>query len=855
MLGLSAGRSGTGRSAVRLIGVVAVSAVMVGLTFVPIAPVQANDELVPANGTPAVALSIDLDDVTCVPNGVEINGQLNADETAFSSFMSLTDVPDGWTVRSSWVVSSGTPAVETSLGSVDTPVIRPLPTVAPPPAPYVDDVWFGDLVDAGATFTYTVTLQLFDTAPAWVQATQVTISCNGNNVPVVNVATPSAEVVSAPQPTKASLAPSAIAWGECESDEAIEGEQCATVSVPLDHFGSRGTVIDIAVNRFPATSGQSNGALLTNPGGPGVPGLWLARNMSQMYAGTVLAEDYDIIGFDPRGVGESSPAPYCFPSPDGSDSLGNVLDPDWQRYFTADVPATGSYQSMCSAATARYLGFLGSRQVAADMDWIRRAEDIGRGSEKKLAFFGGSYGTRLGEVYLKHFGNHAGAFVLSGAMDPASTYVDINTERAGPPDEVFDMLFAPAAPDGIGDKFYAVVAALSAPASTELNPSAGARAGGRASVPATVDGQEAEVTLASFTGEVSLALRSEPSWPETASYISDTYDVVVNGLNVAIETPPDPLVREPLPDGLPNASETASPSETRASLNSSVIQNTVNCLDLPGVPSSAAEMVQAAESSVPGDPVNYLGWFYPAYMDFCEGLFPSGIDVTDDSEPTKVWPALPLPEGTPAPLIIGSFGDTATPYAWSVAMHEFFLANGIDASLVYYEGAEHVAGVFWPPPICLTNIIIEFFGEAVLPITGSGCSFVSPFSRQPPENVTATAGDTKVAMSWTNPIQRLGGNVDGFLMQIREVSEGLSGSSENDGWVNVEQGSCALIDFEEFTECEVLGLTNGVSYVFRMVTLPEPEYDIAEFSEVSAAVTPEAFVPVDPDAMAPSFTG
>jgi hypothetical protein len=73
--------------------------------------------------------------------------------------------------------------------------------------------------------------------------------------------------------------------------------------------------------------------------------------------------------------------------------------------------------------------------------------------------------------------------------------------------------------------------------------------------------------------------------------------------------------------------------------------------------------------------------------------------------------------------------------------------------------------------------------------------------------------------------------------------------------VNVEQGSCALIDFEEFTECEVLGLTNGVSYVFRMVTLPEPEYDIAEFSEVSAAVTPEALVPVDPVPLVPIFTG
>ncbi len=850
MRGLGAGRRGSGRSAVRLVGVVAVAAVMVGLTFVPIAPVQANDELVPTSGNPTVALSIDLDDVTCVPNGVAVNGQFNADQTGFTSSMSLTDVPDGWTVRSSWVVSSGNPAVETSLGSVDTPVIRPLPTVDPPEAPYVDDVWFGDLVDAGATFTYTVTLQLFDTVSAWVQATQVAISCSGNSWGV-NVTTPLAEVVSAPQPTKASLTPGAIDWGDCESAEAIEGEQCATVSVPLDHFGSRGTVIDIAVNRFPATSGQSNGALLMNPGGPGGPGLSFARGMSQIYAGTALAEDYDIIGFDPRGIGESSPAPYCLYPEDSTDGLGNVLDPDWSSYFAAVVPARGTYKSMCSAATARYLGFLGTRQVAADMDWIRRAEDIGRGSEKKLAFFGGSYGTRLGEVYLQHFGNHAGAFVLSGAVDPASTYVDWYTERTGPPDIEFDIQFAPAAPDGIGDKFYAVVAALTPLAPVGLDPTAGAVEG--VVVPATVDGQEAEVTLASFTAEVSGALRSEPSWPKTARFISDTYDVVVNGLNVAIETPPDPLVGEPLLDVLADDPETASPSEIRASLNSSLMLDAVNCLDMPGVPSSTAEMVQEASDFVSGNPVNYLGWVYVPALGYCEGLFPSGIDVTDDTKPVKVWPALPLPVGTPAPLIIGSFGDTATPYPWSVGMHQYYVDNGVDASLVYYEGGEHVAGVSWPPPVCLCSIIIELFADGVLPISGSGCNFVSPFSRKPPTNVVATAGDTKVAMSWTNPTQRLGGNVDGFLMQVREVSEGLSVSSENDGWVNVAQGSCGDIDFEDYTECEVLGLTNGVSYEFRMLTLPE--YDIAEFSEVSAAVTPEAFVPVDPVPVAPRFTG
>jgi hypothetical protein len=90
-------------------------------------------------------------------------------------------------------------------------------------------------------------------------------------------------------------------------------------------------------------------------------------------------------------------------------------------------------------------------------------------------------------------------------------------------------------------------------------------------------------------------------------------------------------------------------------------------------------------------------------------------------------------------------------------------------------------------------------------------------------------------------------------MQVREATEGLGVSSVDDGWVNVEQGSCADINFEDFTECEVLGLTNGVSYEFRMLT--RPAYDRAEFSEVSAAVTPEASVPVDPVPLVPIFTG
>jgi pimeloyl-ACP methyl ester carboxylesterase len=844
------------RSRLRSVGVMAV----VFATLLVMAPIPATSaSSAPNAGTPSVALLVNPADVSCGAGTVKINGQITPELTGYTSAIGLSDVPDGWTVRSSWEVTTpggGIVGPQTfSLGGVDTPVVNP-GAVSTIISSYVDDVRFAALVSGPppTVFTYTVTAQLFDGQSQWMSGTAVTVECGG--VVAVNAVDLNADVpVTAPDGVQTPPEPEAINWGPCDDPAALTNEQCATIQVPLDQFADQvspagidsvdGIVIELALNRFPA-SGVSKGPMMTNPGGPGGSGLGFARGMASIYQGTSLTEGYDIIGMDPRGVADSSPAPFCMPATSQA-GLDNVLAPDWTAYYDAAVPATGAANTGCSVAGARYLRFLGTRQVAADIDWIRRAEDVTRGGDPlDMNVWGGSYGTRLGEVYLQNFGDKAGNVVLSGAVDPASTYVSFTTDRVGPPDVVAQEMFFPAAPSQTEDQFFEVVQALTpANGQTPLD----------VAVPAIVDDQVTDITLRAFLGTVGGALRSEAAWPGTVAYIADTWTNVVGGLDVAIESPPLPEFGEPgfavSGGGLAGVggqlqlrvANAASADETRLELNGVTIREVVNCIDLPGVPTTSAEMASIATAAVPGDPVNYLGWEF-ATLDGCMGLA-----VTDgDSSPAKVWPALPFPAGTPAPLVIGSVGDTATPFSWSEDLDLFFQDAGIESVLLTYEGAEHVAGFNWPPSWCMYGPIVALFAGDGLPEPGTVCPFISTLNRQPPTDVNAQAGSGEVTLTWALSQQRLGGTVDGFVVEQRRQSDGE--------WVRVDQsgGSCdTILDEPGSLTCVVSGLSNGVGYQFRVATLPVYE-PTALFSEASNEVTPST-EPPSSDPVLPAFTG
>lgn len=817
------------------------------------------------NGGASVDFVVASDDVACLDNGVMITAE-GASPEEFTSFVKLNDVPDGWLVESSWsVIPDGNPAI--SLGTVLTPVANPagFPT---PANPYSDTVYFPEGTALG-TFDYAVSLQLREPSGTVVGAPAVQqVSCP------TGVVTTSATVVlgdpgQTPVVAAASPGPQPIDWQRCVDPEALPGEECGTLLVPRDHFAddpTAGTFFAISLNRIPAV-GVSRGVLFTNPGGPGRGGFGFARLVSSFFEGTSL-DDYDIIGMDPRGVGASLPAPECMLAPGLVGSLGNPLTPNWEAHFGDDVPVQAALNSSCSVATARYLGYLGTRQVAADMDWVRRSEDARRGNEKPLAYLGASYGSRLGEVYLQQFGDNAGPFVLTGAVDPASSFTSFNTERSGPadgpgiqtaPDRVLEQWFFEAAPPPTRDQFFAVIDALNF---TPPEPPVVA--------PVVIDGEETFVSLLAFLLQVDALLRSEKLMVGGAEYIGGIFAAVVEGADVAIASPAEPEVGPTLPE-IPDELVAGDVNALRATGTlpaslASPMAKLVDCIDLPGVPTDAAVMTSAAQTAVPPDPTgspNYLGWRFLLGLSSCTGLAIGG-----DTSPDKVWPARslrlgtpPFPVGTPAPLVIGSVADTATPYSWSEEMFGVLTEKGGGASLLTYEGVRHAAGVDWPPGGCVRDPIVTLFASDGLPAADTTCPFISAFDRLPPTGVQATAGNGAATIVWDptpQSAQRFGGTVQGFRLEQRALPDGdwvLVDDNDDARLVNsaaIRADSCASVaDDPEATTCTVTGLTNTTTYEFRVFTLPVFSGSQGIASVSSNAVTP-GLSPTPPPAPGPT---
>ena len=179
-----------------------------------------------------------------------------------------------------------------------------------------------------------------------------------------------------------------VAWEGCP-DYPVPWE-CAAIDVPLDYDVVDGTQLSIAMIRLPAADPDRRvGSLLLNPGGPGGSGIELAYGEADSYPQSII-DSFDIVGFDPRGVGRSS-AVAC-PS---------TFDPERDSYDD------------CIAANRGVLPFLGTPNVARDIDAIRQA--IG---DDKLSYLGYSYGSALGAVYADMFPDRIRAMVLDGSVDP-----------------------------------------------------------------------------------------------------------------------------------------------------------------------------------------------------------------------------------------------------------------------------------------------------------------------------------------------------------------------------------------------------------------------------------------------------
>ena len=204
-----------------------------------------------------------------------------------------------------------------------------------------------------------------------------------------------------------------LQWGSCPTG-APAPQQCTTLQVPLDYRKPHGRTIAIEVSRIPAADpAKRKGVLMTNGGGPSA-----SLDVPSALGGLLPAEvrnSYDVVAFDPRGIGYSTPI-SC-----GRDADELVRDlqfgilpfPSADGSIGANVSYAKRMAKQCDAKSGALLPHLTTANVARDMDRIRRA--LG---ERTVSYYGISWGTYVGSVYRALFPQTVDRMVIDSSVDP-----------------------------------------------------------------------------------------------------------------------------------------------------------------------------------------------------------------------------------------------------------------------------------------------------------------------------------------------------------------------------------------------------------------------------------------------------
>ncbi len=229
---------------------------------------------------------------------------------------------------------------------------------------------------------------------------------DGEGPPVASTeaGTPRAEV-HAPVPT--------LHWRECDLPSGPS--QCANVKVPRDYDHPYGAKTTLAVSRVQALDPTRRiGTLFVNPGGPGLP----ASNYPWPFVsdlGPHIVQRFDVVGVDPRGVGDSAPLLCRDPSPDTPHPGRHVSFPYTPEEITAWLHFDAYVSHLCATHSRPILDHMSTADTARDMDLIRQA--LG---EPRINYYGLSYGTYLGATYAALFPGRIRAMVLDGVLDPVA---------------------------------------------------------------------------------------------------------------------------------------------------------------------------------------------------------------------------------------------------------------------------------------------------------------------------------------------------------------------------------------------------------------------------------------------------
>ncbi len=453
-------------------------------------------------------------------------------------------------------------------------------------------------------------------------------------------------------------------WSSCDRPTVLGPLDCATLQVPLDHARPDGETIDIALARSPATDPDRRiGSLVFNPGGPGGSGVDFLVSAAPLIPPDVAAR-FDLVGFDPRGVGASSAVDCDIEIDDNVDLLAPGDDAGW----AALVEEAEALPATCPAEVLDLAEYVGTNNAARDLDLIRAA--LG---DERLSYVGFSYGTRLGATYAELFPDRVRALVLDGAVRPTTDSAALDLEQAAGFDRALES-FA-AACDADADCLL-----------QELGPTLDVIAGLEREI-AEVGGFETDDPSRILTpGELSLGIAS-------ALYSQQAWPFLAQALYVA-ETQADGSLLQVLGDSLVGRG----PDGTYD--NSQEANRFINCADDPDRPpvevvGSAATRRRRRRRTSPTSCAPSTG---------C-------IGTPDPRDPLVVGPAA----GAAPILVIGNTGDPATPYEWSVAM-----ADGLESGVLYtVEAQGHTA---YTSIACVEPVVNDYLIDLVVPTVGSSCN-------------------------------------------------------------------------------------------------------------------------------------
>jgi pimeloyl-ACP methyl ester carboxylesterase len=453
-------------------------------------------------------------------------------------------------------------------------------------------------------------------------------------------------------------------WRPCE-----HGFACARLLVPFDYGRPDGRRFSLPVIKLPAAGASRRiGALVVNPGGPGGSGVQYALGARSELPAAVLAR-FDVVGFDPRGVGGSEPALSCLTGPELDTYLATDDAPETAAQ-RADVAAQSKlYAARCEQHSAALLPYVGTQNAARDMDVLRSA--LG---DAQLSYLGKSYGTYLGAWYAELFPARVRALVLDGAVDPGTPPLQADITQA----EGFQTAFrsfaawclgAAACPltgsvDAAVAKTQALVArATSSPLASQLG-----------------DGQVADGAM--LLNGIAGALYSRSLWPDLKAGLTDAFGGDGTGL-VQLAN----LLLERNPNG------------TYTNLADADIS--ISCLDRPW-PRSLTAWAAAAATASRAAP-----------------LF--GAATVWGSLTCAYWPipANPLARiraaGARPILVVGTLRDPATPYRWAQALAGD-LSSGV---LLGWNGDGHTA--YGEGSACVDTIVNDYLIHLSVPRGGGVC--------------------------------------------------------------------------------------------------------------------------------------